>query len=91
MTPCNRSGKILPDSDFFEFEKSWQWITCTTFTWHYYIHELSKEGGRKLGKKKTVSGGKESKFGLGSQVAVVKIFFWKLKKIKTKASEINPF
>ena len=34
-----------------------------------------KKGGRKLGKKKTVSGGKESKFGLGSQVAVVKIFF----------------
>ena len=63
LTPCNRSGikKILPDSEFFEFEKSWQWITCATFTWHYYIHELSKEGGRKLGKKKTVSGGKESK------------------------------
>ena len=63
LTPCNRLGikKILPDSEFFEFEKSWQWITCATFTWHYYIHELSKEGGRKLGKKKTVSGGKEYK------------------------------
>ena len=60
LTPCTRLGvkKILPVS---EFEKSWQWITCATFTRHYYIHELSKEGGRKLGKKKTVSGGKESK------------------------------